>query len=130
VAGEISGWAFGVSKASGNPTAAWNLLKMNLEPTNQLDIALWSGFVPPSSTVASSAKNLAFAAPFQAAFNAYLKFGQALPDNENFTVYARAVNEATGAIAQTPSTPVSSVLSTLKGSVAQQLGSQATETKG
>ena len=45
VAGEISGWAFGVSKASGNPTAAWNLVKMNLETTNQLDMALWSGFV-------------------------------------------------------------------------------------
>ena len=130
VAGEISGWAFGVSKASGNPTAAWNLVKMNLQPANQLDIALWSGFVPPSTTVANSPKNLAYAAPFQAAFNRYLQFGQPLPANENFTVYARALNEATGTIAQNPSTPLNSVLASLKSSVSQQLGPQAVETKG
>jgi multiple sugar transport system substrate-binding protein len=130
VAGEISGWAFGVSKASGNPTAAWNLVKMNLQPANQLDIALWSGFVPPSTTVANSPKNLAYAAPFQAAFNRYLQFGQPLPANENFTVYARALNEATGTIAQNPSTSLNSVLASLKSSVSQQLGPQAVETKG
>jgi multiple sugar transport system substrate-binding protein len=130
VAGEISGWAFGVSKASGDPTAAWNLLKMNLQATNQLDIALWSGFVPPSTTVANSPKNLAFAAPFQAAFNNYLKFGQALPANENFTVYARGVNEATGAIAQHPTSSLASILASLKSSVSQQLGPQSVESKG
>jgi multiple sugar transport system substrate-binding protein len=130
VAGEISGWAFGIAKASGDPTAAWNLVKMNLETTNQLDMALWSGFVPPSPSVANMPQNLNFAAPFQAAFNAYLKYGQPLPANENFTVYARGLNEATGTIAQTPSTPLSSILSSLSSSVSQQLGSQAVETKG
>ena len=49
---------------------------MNLETTNQLDMALWSGFVPPSSTVANLPQNLNFAAPFQAAFNSYLQYGQ------------------------------------------------------
>jgi multiple sugar transport system substrate-binding protein len=130
VAGEISGWAFGVSKASGNPTAAWNLIKMNLQAANQLDIALSSGFVPPSTTVANSPKNLAFAAPFQAAFNNYLKFGQALPTNQNFTVYARSLNEATGTIAQHPTTSLSSILASLKSSVSQQIGPQSVESKG
>ena len=129
-AGEISGWALGVSKASGNPTAAWNLVKMNLETTNQLDMALWSGFVPPSPAVANLPQNLNFAAPFQAAFNSYLKYGQALPANENFTVYARGLNEATGTLAQTPGTSLSTILSSLSSSVSQQLGSQAVETKG
>jgi len=129
-AGEVSGWALGVSKASGNPTAAWNLVKMNLETTNQLDMALWSGFVPPSSTVANLPQNLNFAAPFQAAFNSYLQYGQALPANENFTVYARGLNEATGTIAQTPSTSLSTILSSLSSSVSQQLGPQAVEKKG
>jgi multiple sugar transport system substrate-binding protein len=129
VAGEISGWAFGVSKASGNPTAAWNLVKMNLETTNQLDMALWSGFVPPSSTVANMPKNLAFAPPFQAAFNSYLKYGQPLPSNENFTVYARGLNQATGSIVQNPKMPLSSILSSFSSSVSQQLGPQAIESK-
>jgi multiple sugar transport system substrate-binding protein len=128
-AGEISGWALGVSKASGNPTAAWNLVKMNLETTNQLDMALWSGFVPPSPAVANLPQNLNFAAPFQAAFNSYLQYGAALPANENFTVYARGLNEATGTIAQTPSTSLSTILSSLSSSVSQQLGPQAVETK-
>ena len=129
-AGEISGWAFGISKATGDTTAAWNLVKMNLETTNQLDMALWSGFVPPSSNVANMPKNLNFAAPFQAAFNSYLKYGQPLPGNENFTVYARGLNEATGTLAQSPATPLSSILSSLSSSVSQQLGPQAVETKG
>jgi multiple sugar transport system substrate-binding protein len=130
IAGEISGWAFGISKASGDPTAAWNLLKMNLEPTNQLNIALDSGFVPPSTVVASNPKNLAFAAPFQAAFNKYLQYGQPLPSNENFTVYARGLNEATGAIAQKPSTSLATILASLKSSVSQQLGPQFVEAQG
>jgi len=129
VAGEISGWALGISKASGNPTAAWNLLKMNLETTNQLDMALWSGFVPPSPNVANMSKNLEFAPPFQAAFNSYLKYGQPLPANENFTVYARGLNQATGAIVQNPNTPLSTILSSLSSSVSQQLGPQAVESK-
>jgi multiple sugar transport system substrate-binding protein len=130
VAGEISGWALGVSKASGDPTAAWNLVKMNLETTNQLDMALWSGFVPPSPSVASLPQNLNFAAPFQAAFNAYLKYGQPLPTNQNFTVYARGLNEATGTIAQSPNTSLATILSSLSSAVSQQLGSQAVETQG
>lgn len=125
IAGEISGWAFAISKASGDPAAAWNLIKMNLETTNQLDMALWSGFVPPSATVANMPKNLAFAPPFQAAFNKYLKYGRPLPPNENFTVYARALNEATGSIAQNPNTPLPTILSSIKSSISQQLGPQA-----
>jgi hypothetical protein len=80
--------------------------------------------------VANLPQNLNFAAPFQAAFNSYLKYGQALPANENFTVYARGLNEATGTLAQTPGTSLSTILSSLSSSVSQQLGSQAVETKG
>lgn len=130
ITGEVSGWTWAVPKASSDPTMAWNLIKMNLEPKNQLDVALWSGFVPPSSTVANSAQNLAFDPPFQAAFNSYLKYGRPLPDNENFTVYARGVNEATGDIAQNPNTSVSSALSTISNAVQQQLGPGSTENKG
>ncbi len=125
---EISGWAYGVTKASSNSSLAWDLVKMNMEFQNELDVSIWSGFVPSNPNVANSSANLKFSPGFNQGFNQYVKEALSLPNDQNLTVYARAMNTATGDIAQTPkSTTVSSAVSTISTLINEQLGPGFTE---
>ena len=126
-ASTIGGWAYAISKASKNDTMAWNFIKLAEDPTNQLNTALWSGFVPPDLSVGEQAPFVNYAPPFQAAFNTYSKYGVPLPNNTNFTVYARALNTVTGDFAQNPGMSISSALATMSSLITQQLGSSSVE---
>ncbi|HTZ22730.1 MAG TPA: extracellular solute-binding protein [Streptosporangiaceae bacterium] len=128
-ASTIGGWAYAISKASTNDTMAWNFIKLAENPTNQLNTALWSGFVPPDLSVGEQTPFVSYAPPFQAAFNEYSKYGVPLPNNTNFTVYARALNTVTGDFAQNPNTSISSALATMSSLITQQLGSSSVETQ-
>jgi len=129
-ASTIGGWAYAISKASPNSTMAWNFIKLAENPTNQLNTAVWSGFVPPDLTVGEQKPFVSYAPPFQAAFNQYSKYGVALPNNTNFTVYARALNTVTGDFAQDPGLSISSALSKMSSLVTEQLGSSSVESQG
>lgn len=129
-ASTIGGWAFAISKVSANSTMAWNFIKLAENPQNQLNTAIWSGFVPPDLSVGQQAPFVNYAPPFQAAFNEYSKYGVPLPNDTNFTVYARALNTVTGDFAQNPGVSVSSELAKLSGLITQQLGSSAVESQG
>ena len=109
-ASTLGGWAFAMAKSTGNAGAAWNFIKLAESDQNQLNTALWSGFVPPDPNVGNLPAFLSYAPPFQAGFNDYSKFGQALPTATDFPVYARALNTVTGDLAQhrTPRSPPSS----------------------
>jgi multiple sugar transport system substrate-binding protein len=128
-ASTLGGWAFAISKASKNSTAAWNFIKLSENPENQLNTALWSGFVPPDTAVGQQAPFVKYAPPFQAGFNEYSKYGISLPNSTNFPVYARALNTVTGNFAQHPSTSITSALSTLKSTITNQLGANSVETQ-
>jgi multiple sugar transport system substrate-binding protein len=128
-ASTIGGWAYAISKASTNDTMAWNFIKLAEDPQNQLTTALWSGFVPPDLSVGQEAPFVKYAPPFQAAFNEYSKYGVPLPNNTNFTVYARALNTVTGDFAQNPNLSISSALSTMSSLITQQLGSSSVESQ-
>lgn len=129
-ASTIGGWAFAISKSSPNSTMAWNFIKLAENPTNQLNTAVWSGFVPPDTSVGELAPFVNFAPPFQAAFNQYSKYGVPLPNDTNFTVYARALNTVTGDFAQNPGTSISSALAKMSSLVTQQLGANSVESQG
>jgi multiple sugar transport system substrate-binding protein len=129
-ASTLGGWVFSVTKASKNQTAAWNFIKLASSNENQLNTAIWSGFVPPDPSVGDLPAFVNYAPPFQAAFNQYSKYGVALPNSTSFNVYARALNTVTGDFAQTPSTSIKSALGTLKSLVTEQLGSSSVETQG
>lgn len=127
-ASTIGGWAFAIAKSSPNATMAWNFIKLAQNPQNQLNTALWSGFVPPDLSVGQQAPFVNFAPPFQAAFNDYSKYGVALPNDVNFTVYARALNTVTGDFAQNPNMSISQALTTMSNLITQQLGADSVET--
>jgi multiple sugar transport system substrate-binding protein len=126
-ASTLGGWAMAIGKQTKNPDAAWAFVKMVEEPNNLLNMALWSGFVPPNTKVGHLPKFVNYAPPFMAAFNDYQAYGKALPTDQNFPVYARAMNSATGQLAQHPDTSVDDAMKTLKDGVTQQLGSNSVE---
>jgi multiple sugar transport system substrate-binding protein len=129
-ASTIGGWAFGIARSSPNATMAWNFIKLAENPVNQLHTALWSGFVPPDLSVGEQAPFVNYAPPFQAAFNQYSKYGVALPNDTNFTVYARALNTVTGDFAQNPGLSVTAALAKVSSLISQQLGPSAVESQG
>jgi multiple sugar transport system substrate-binding protein len=124
----LGGWAFAMGAHSKNPAAAWAFIQMASEPNNMLTEALWSGFVPPSTKVGQLPAFVNYAPPFQAAFNTVAKYGAPLPTDQNFPVYARALNTATGQIAQHPNTSVDDAIKLIDSNVKQQLGGSSTET--
>jgi multiple sugar transport system substrate-binding protein len=123
----LGGWAFAMGAKSKNPDAAWAFIQMASEPQNMLTMALWSGFVPPDQTVGQRPQFVNYAPPFQAAFNEVAKYGKPLPTDQNFPVYARALNTATGQLAQHPDTSIADALKLIEDNVKQQLGGNATE---
>jgi ABC-type glycerol-3-phosphate transport system substrate-binding protein len=107
----LGGWAVAIAKDTKYPALAWDLVKLMMDPANQLSTAVEAGFVPPDTAIGAS-KAFVDSAPFQAQFNQYAKYGVALPSDPNFPIYARAVNTASGDFVQSPaSTSVSSALS-------------------
>jgi multiple sugar transport system substrate-binding protein len=128
-ASTLGGWAYAVAKSSKNVQAAEDFIALASAPANQLTTAVWSGFVPPSTPVGEQPLFINFAPPFQADFNTYAKYGVALPNNVNFSVYARALNTVTGDFAQNPGASMSAELAKLSSLVTQQLGSNSVESQ-
>ena len=127
VVSALGGWAVAISKSTKNPQLAWDLVKLMMDPANQLSTAVEAGFVPPDTSIGAS-KAFVNSAPFQAQFNSYAKYGAALPSDPNFPVYARAVNTATGDFVQNAAgTTVTSALGTVSSTISQQLGSNKVE---
>src|SRR5262249_43031804 len=102
----LGGWAWAIGAQTKGSQAAWAFINLAEQPHNLLTPALWAGFVPPDTSVGEMPAFVNYAPPFQAAFNTYQKYGQSLPTDQNFPVYARALNTATGMFAQNPSTTV------------------------
>jgi multiple sugar transport system substrate-binding protein len=123
----LGGWAFAMGAHSKNPDAAWAFIQMASEPKNMLTEALWSGFVPPDQTVGKLPEFVNYAPPFQLAFNLVAQYGKPLPTDQNFPVYARALNTATGQLAQHPDTSIDDAIKLIDSNVKQQLGGSATE---
>src|SRR2546422_3369868 len=116
----LAGWSWGISRVSKNPDLAWALIEVMQEPKNMLDHANWAGFLPPSSKVAASPAFAKFAPP-QGQFRDYASFAKPIPSDPGFPVYGRALGQATGQIAQKPSTSIDDAIKSIK-QVASELG--------
>jgi multiple sugar transport system substrate-binding protein len=119
----LAGWCYSVSKASKNPALAWDLIKIMESSSNSISLANEAGFVPPSSSDAASAKFANFAPP-QGEFRNYASFATPIPSNGGYAVYGQALDTVTGQIIQNPSTPISSLISTIASTTRLQLAGQ------
>ncbi|MCU1495007.1 MAG: hypothetical protein JWO62_2771 [Acidimicrobiaceae bacterium] len=124
----IGGWAWAVSKSCPDKADAWKFIELAQSPTNQLNTAVWSGFVPPDTQVGTTAA-FTKSSLYQLQFSAYASNGVPLPNSTNFPVYARALNTVTGNFALHPTTSISSAVSTMTQLMTQQLGSSSIETQ-
>jgi multiple sugar transport system substrate-binding protein len=123
----LGGWAWAISQSCPDKSAAFKFITLAQQPTNQLETAVWSGFVPPDTSVGNEPAFIK-SSLYQQQFSQYAAKGIALPNNTNFPVYARALNTVTGDFALHPSMSVSSAVSTMQQMVSEQLGSSSTET--
>jgi multiple sugar transport system substrate-binding protein len=123
----IGGWAWAISASCKNKAAAWKFITLGQAPTNQLETAVWSGFVPPDTSVGTQPAFVK-SSLYQLQFSQYATNSVPLPNNTNFPVYARALNTVTGDFVQNPKMSISSALSTMSQLVTEQLGNSSVET--
>jgi multiple sugar transport system substrate-binding protein len=123
----IAGWSWGIAKSSKNPDLAWSLIKIMQEPKNMISHANWAGFVPPDTKVAASAAFNRFAPP-QGLFATYAAFAKPIPSDPGFPVYGRALGDATGKLAQSPSTSIDDAIGIIGTDMKNELGSDKVET--
>ncbi len=128
--GTLGGWDLAVSKSAPNQSLAWDLVNLIEKKNYMVYLANKAGFVPPDPQAAKDPAYINFAPPFNAAFATYLPNDKELPSNGGFAAWARGMEQATGQIAQNPSTSVSAALQTLKSTTANQLGSGKVESTG
>ena len=124
-ASTLSGWDFGISSHTSHAQAAAELINVMQEPTNMVEAANWAGWVPPVKSYWSNPQYANFAAPFNQAFGNLLPWSSELPTSANYSVWVQAIEEASGAIAKTPSTTGAQAMAQMKGFVTNQLGPSA-----
>jgi len=124
-ASTLSGWDFGISSHTKDAQAAAELINVMQEPTNMIEAANWAGWVPPVKSYWSNPEYANFAAPFNQAFGDLLPWSTELPASANYSVWVQAIEEASGAIAKTPSTTGAQAMAQMKSFITNQLGPSA-----
>jgi multiple sugar transport system substrate-binding protein len=127
-ASTLGGWDLAIAAHTKAPKAAFDFLNIAEDEQNSIDAANWAGFVPPDKAYWQSPAYANFAPPYNAFFAAIAPSATVTPSNAAYSVWAQGMGEATGAIAQNPSTTVSQAVGILKSYVTTQLGSSQVET--
>ena len=129
-ASTLSGWDYGISSTatSAQATAAFNFMNVAQEQTNLIDAGNWAGWVPPVQSDWTVPLYTNFAAPFNQEFGELLPSSSELPTSANYSVWVQGIEEASGTLAQTPSTTGAQALSQMKSFVTNQLGASAVVT--
>jgi multiple sugar transport system substrate-binding protein len=123
-ASTLSGWDFGISSTAtkAEATAAFNFMNVAQEKTNLIEAGNWAGWVPPVETDWTVPLYTQFAAPFNEEFGKLLPYSSELPTSANYSVWVQGIEEASGTLAQTPTTSGATALATMKSFVTNQLG--------
>jgi multiple sugar transport system substrate-binding protein len=127
-ASTLSGWDFGISATTKAPQADMDLINVMQEPTNLIDADNWAGWVPPVKSDWTVKSYTSFAAPFNQEFGNLLPYSTELPSSSGYSVWVQGFEEATGTLAQTPSTTGAAALAAMKSFVTNQLGPSAVTT--
>ncbi|MGB8195411.1 MAG: extracellular solute-binding protein [Acidimicrobiales bacterium] len=131
-ASTLSGWDYGISSTAtkAQATAAFNFMNVAQGQTNLINAGNWAGWVPPVQSDWNVPLYTNFAAPFNKEFGELLPSSSELPTSANYSVWVQGIEEASGTLAQTPSTTGAQAMSQMKSFVTNQLGaSQVTTLK-
>ena len=121
IASTLGGWDYAISAHSGNPSAAFKLIDIMENQQNSIDAANWAGWVPPNRDYWDAPAFTKFAFQ-QKLFGQILPHATLTPSSSNYSIWVQGMGNATGQIAQNPSTSVSSAVNTLSSYVNNQLG--------
>ncbi len=129
-ASTLSGWDYGVSSGatSAQLQASINFLNIAQDSTNLINAANWAGWVPPVQSDWTVPLYTNFAAPFNEEFGKLLPYSSELPSSSNYSVWVQGIEQASGAIAEKPSTTGAEALAQMKAFVTNQLGPSAVTT--
>jgi multiple sugar transport system substrate-binding protein len=129
-ASTLSGWDYGISSTatSAEATAAFNFMNVAQGQTNLINAGNWAGWVPPVQSDWNVPLYTNFAAPFNKEFGELLPSSSELPTSANYSVWVQGIEEASGTLAQTPSTTGAQAMSQMKSYVSNQLGPSAVVT--
>ncbi len=123
-ASTLSGWDYGISShaTTAQTTATMEFLNIAQDSTNLIDAANWAGWVPPVQSDWTVPLYTNFAAPFNEEFGKLLPYSSELPSSPNYSVWVQGIEQASGAIAQKPSTTGAQAMAQMKSFVTNQLG--------
>lgn len=126
----LSGWDYGISSHAtvAQAAATMNFLNIAQDSTNLIDAANWAGWVPPVKSDWTVPAYTNFAAPFNEEFGRVLPYSSELPSSSNFSVWAQAIEQASGLITQTPKTTGTQAMASIKNFVTNQLGPSSVTT--
>ena len=126
-ASTLSGWDYGISSAAtkAQATAAFNFMNVAQEQNNLINAGNWAGWVPPVQSDWTVPLYTNFAAPFNEEFGKLLPSSSELPTSANYSVWVQGIEEASGTLAQKPSTTGAQALSQMKSFITNQLGPSA-----
>ncbi len=118
------GWDYGISShaTTAQTTATMEFLNIAQDSTNLIDAANWAGWVPPVQSDWTVPLYTNFAAPFNEEFGKLLPYSSELPSSPNYSVWVQGIEQASGAIAQKPSTTGAQAMAQMKSFVTNQLG--------
>lgn len=129
-ASTLSGWDYGISSdaTSAQATAAFNFLNIAQDQTNLINAANWAGWVPPVKSDWTVPLYTNFAAPFNEEFGKLLPYSSELPSSSGYSVWVQGIEQASGAIAEKPSTTGAEAEAQMKSFVTNDLGPSAVTT--
>lgn len=124
----LGGWDLAVSANTAQPQVAFDFVNTAESKKESIDAANWAGFVPPDQNYWEDPAYDNFAPPYAEFFAKILPYATGTPTSADYSVWVQGMGEATGAIAQNPSTTVDQAIDILKNYVTQQLGADRVET--
>jgi multiple sugar transport system substrate-binding protein len=129
-ASTLSGWDYGISSTAtkAQVTAAEDFLNIAQDQTNLIDAANWAGWVPPVKSDWTVPLYTNFASPFNEEFGKILPSSSELPSSSNYNVWVQGIEQASGAIAEKPSTTGAEAEAQMKSFVSNELGPSAVTT--
>jgi multiple sugar transport system substrate-binding protein len=131
-ASTLSGWDYGISSTatSAEATAAFNFMNVAQGQTNLIKAGNWAGWVPPVQSDWNVPLYTQFAAPLNKEFGELLPSSSELPTSANYSVWVQGIEEASGTLADKPSTTGAAAMAQMNSFVTNQLGaSQVTTLK-
>lgn len=129
IATAIGGWAYAMTKASKHKDLAWKLIQLLEASKNSIRLANQSGVVPPAKRDFNNKTYINFAAPYNAAYNTFLKHGTPLPNMPGILAWEQAMNDVTGQLATNTGMTAKEASDQFAREATQLIGSKFVETK-